>query len=78
MSRTKVQINDLRLRVPGLTETQARQLGQAVAKRLADLPIGASDPLTIRTMSVRVKTTTGDSLTRLANEIAATVQRRLG
>ena len=75
---SKVQINEMRLRVPWSQRHQARQLGQAVAARLAERPL--SDGVQSRTLpsvNTVVRSGSDDSVERIVNEIAGSIRRRL-
>ncbi len=52
MESARVRIDELRLRAPGLTPEQGRLLGEAVARRLADLPVGRSGNVPALALSV--------------------------
>lgn len=66
----KVRIDQLRIRGAGLTPEQARRLGEAVAKRLAESSWSESAPRTIRSMHLKVQSASAD-------QIAARIRNRL-
>ena len=78
MSQTKVQINELRLRVPGLTRTEARRLGELVAKHLSDLSLAPHQSRRIPEMSIRLRPEEGDSPEPLARAMAAKIRSSIG
>jgi hypothetical protein len=75
MNFSGLQIDQLNLKVPGLTRAQARLLGHSVAARLVDLNVGM-EPRGVDSLTLRVR---GDvsSVERLAEQIAAEVWRSL-
>ena len=69
MSTKKVKIDELRLRAPGLTRTQAQQLGRLVAQRLSEISIPANGSRKLASISVNLRSQRG-SLEAMAQEIA--------
>ena len=67
MSAATVQINELRVRASGLTPEQAQRLGESVAKRLAEVPLGTDQSRTIPTVILRVRSNTTSSIKRMAD-----------
>ena len=78
MSAATVQIDELRVRASGLTREQARHLGEAVAKRLVELPLGTEQSRNIPTVTLRVRSNAAGSIERTADEIAVGIRRSLG
>ena len=75
---SKVQINELRLRVPWSQRHQAKQLGQTVAARLAERPLNeGSESRTLPSVNAVVRSRSDDSVEQIANEIAADIRGRL-
>ena len=75
---SKVQINELRLRVPWSQRHQAKQLGQTVAARLAEMPLSEGPQTrTLPSVNTVVRSGSGDSVEQMANEIAGSIRRRL-
>jgi hypothetical protein len=76
----KVQINDLRVKAHGLTPEQARRLGQAVAKRLADVDLNDTRSRRIPTANVRLQGRANRLSDAMVNEIvmASTQPRQVG
>ena len=75
---SKVQINELRLRVPWSLRHQAKRLGQTVAARLAERSLSSGQQSrTLPSLNTVVRSRSDDSVEQIANEIAGTVRRRL-
>ena len=75
---SKVQINELRLRVPWSQRHQARRLGQSVAERLAERPLSnGTQSRTLQSVNAVVRSRSSDSVDQMANEIAGSIRRRL-
>lgn len=75
---SKVQINEMRLRVPWSQRHQAKQLGQAVAARLAERPLSdGAQSRALPSLNTVVRSGSDDSVERIANEIASNIRRRL-
>ena len=77
MSRTKLQINQLRLRVGGLTREQGRRLGEIVAKQLAETVLVKAPRRKISALTIRAGSTASSSVEGLAHEIACKVRDSL-
>jgi len=77
MAAELIRIDDLRLRIPGLTEIEARRIGEAITRRVADeLPSGGS----VRRFSLldlRLAIPAGLSKGQLAIRIADEILKRL-
>lgn len=78
MKSATVQINQLRLRVPGLTQEQARRLGEVVAKRLTELPLDTNHSRQIPALVLRVRSGPTSSMERMANDITNRIRHGLG
>lgn len=77
MAGETLRIEQLRLRIPGLSGEEARELGSEVAQRVADgLPTGAG-PQQLGALDLRVMLPTGTERDRLATLIAEAVLGRL-
>ena len=68
---SKVEIGELRLRVPSLSREQARDLAQRVAQRLAETGLTSEQSRTIPSMRITVRGSAS------ADEIAAQIRRKL-
>ncbi len=77
MSASKVQINELHLRVPGINRTQAGSLGEMVAKHLSTPSIGGTAPRNIPALSVRVGAQPTNAMEPLAARIADAIRRKV-
>jgi hypothetical protein len=77
MSSAKVQINELRLRAPGLTPDHARYLGELVAQRLSNTPLVAEQSRQIPSQNVQLRANKGAPIDRMADEIVAGIRRSL-
>jgi hypothetical protein len=75
MRSRSVRIDELRLRVPGLSPTDARRLGEAVAQRLGENP-PQGGPARIPELAVRVRSSKSDSVEQLADTIASRIRVR--
>ena len=77
MSAESIHIDELRLRIPGLTEAEARRLGEEIARRVAEeLPAHGS----LRRLSLvdmRLSIPAGVSKDQLAARIADEILNRL-
>lgn len=76
MSLRRVHIDELRLRVSGLTRDEARRLGDAVAKHLRRLPVGNASR-SIPNMNIRMQSERTNSIEAVADAIAGNVRRKL-
>ena len=75
---SSVRIDELRLSASGLTREQARRLGEIVAGRLAKLPLaGDRQSRKIPSLNVRVHSSAGSSVERMADAIVASIRRNL-
>ncbi len=75
---SKVQINELRLRVPWSQRHHAKRLGETVAARLAESPLSnGPQTRTLRSLNTVVRSRSDDSVEQMANEIAGNICRRL-
>ena len=77
MNSASVQIDQLNLRVPGLTREQGRKLGEAVAQRLAALRLTGQKPRRITSAKVRIRSGSNGSVEVMANEIVASINNKL-
>jgi hypothetical protein len=76
MNPPLVHIQELRLRAPGLTREQARHLGEALARRLANLQ-PAANRRNIAGLAVNVRPPASASIDTMADAIADGIRRRL-
>jgi hypothetical protein len=76
MSRANVQVNEMRLRVPGLTRAEGRWLGELVANRLAESSFGKRAQQ-IFVVNIDVSVRAGGPIKRLAEEIARGIVRKV-
>jgi len=74
MRSRSVRIDELRLRVPGMSAADARQLGERVAQRLAENPIGGGSR-SIPSVSLRIRSSGADSVDHIAEMIAARLRQ---
>ena len=72
-----LRIDELRLRVPGLTREQGRQLADAVAQRLVERQLSPPQPRLVPTLAVSLHTSGTASTDRLADQIVRAIRRRL-
>jgi hypothetical protein len=70
-----VRIEEMTLRIDGLTREQGRHLGETVAKRLVEMKVPRADRR-IPSLALELHSTT-DSIERLADEIVLGIQRNL-
>jgi len=78
MSAARVQIDELRLRVPGLAREQAQRLGEIVAERLARHTLaGNQKGRVIPSRKIRLHSNAGSSVEQMASEIAGTIGRSI-
>ena len=77
MKPGKVSIRDLRIKAPGLTTPQARQLGHLVAQRLLDAQLASDQVRLISSKTVRLTANRETSITRLADEIVSRIRHGL-
>ena len=75
MRSRSIRINELRLRVPGLTTTDARRLGESVAQQLAANP-GALQSRSIPAIGVRIRSSGTQTVERLAETIASRIRSK--
>ncbi len=78
MSRTPVQINEMRLRVPGLTRVEGLLLGELVAKHLSELFEGTHQSQNIPRLSIRLQHKEGRSPEDVAQAIATKIRSSIG
>ena len=72
-----IQIDELVLRVPGMSNDEGRRLGQEVAERVsAQLPESSSDQR-IGELTIRLTTSPGASRSQLAEAIAEQILQQL-
>jgi hypothetical protein len=74
---SKVQINELRLRVPWSQRHQAKRLGEAVAESLADQVSDLGQPRTIASLNTTVHAGSNATTDQMANEIARSIRSHL-
>jgi hypothetical protein len=78
MSSTKVEIKELRVRVPSMQRAQARQLGELVAERLAEQPLTADQQShLIPRVNTSVRSRSLSSVDAIASEIVDSIRRTL-
>lgn len=78
MKTGTVRIGDMRIRAPGLTPGQARQLGEMVARRLAASPLAAGAPRSIGALNIRVESASAGPLHGMADEIVRRIRAGIG
>jgi hypothetical protein len=77
MHASQIRIDELRLRVPGLTREQAYLLGQEVAQRLAVELSASTRTQQLGVLNLRVNLEPGTPRERLGELIAQAVTRSL-
>ena len=77
MLSDEMRIDQLRLRVPGLTEQEARQLGEEIARRVADSLPSQGRVEHLGLLDLRIAVPAGTSKDRLAQRIAEEILKRL-
>lgn len=70
-----IRIDEMRLRVPGLSAADAQRLGESVAQRLAANP-GALRGRSIPSIDLRLHAAASDSVEQLADTIAARIRMK--
>jgi len=77
MPSDEIRIDQLRLRVPGLTEQEAHKLGEEVARRVADALPAQSRVEHLGLLDLRISVPTGTPKDQLAQHIAEEILKRL-
>ena len=77
MPSDEIRIDQLRLRVPGLTEQEGRQLGEEIARRVADALPTHGRVEHLGSLDLRISVPSGTSKHRLAERIAEEILKRL-
>jgi hypothetical protein len=77
MKSATVHINELRVRVTGLTPEQAQRLGELVAQQLSELSVRVDRSQRIPSASVQVRSSGSSSLEQTADGIVAGIRRSL-
>ena len=77
MPEPTLTIRDLRLRVPGLGRGEARRLGEAVARALAENPPAVATSRRLGAVDLRVHASAAHGTDHLAGQIAASLRRSL-
>lgn len=75
--KPNLTIRDLRIRVPGLGREEARRLGEAVARELAQHPPAAAQNRELGSIQLRVPGSPARGTQQLASHIAASLRRSL-
>lgn len=78
MNRAKVEINELRVCVSGLTQVEGQRLGKLVAKNLTALSVGTHQQRTIPRVSIRLQRKQNHSPEHLAQAIALKISSCIG
>ena len=78
MKSTKIQVNEMRVRVRGLSREAARSLGEIVAQRLAEARFAVKSSQNIPSVNVRLTSAGNNSIEATANEIVERLRRQLG
>lgn len=73
-----VKITDLRIRVPGLSQHDARVFGESVARRVSESLPAQSGPREIGQLRIRVSVPEGSSPETLRSAVAKAIQEALG
>ena len=78
MKSKAMQINELRLRVPGLSPEEGRQLGEMVGAGINRIRISeTSRPRRIRSLHIVADAKHGASIGGMAEEIVAKIEREI-
>jgi len=77
MKTTKIQINEMRLRVRGISREEARRLGEIVAQRLSDARFAVKSSRNVPSVNVRLKSAGTDSIEATANEIVESIRKQV-
>jgi hypothetical protein len=77
MPRETVRIDELHLRVPGLSRGAAHDLAQSVARKVAQSLGGDGRSARLGALEIRATAPAGTPINRLADVIAAAVSERL-
>jgi hypothetical protein len=77
MAAEKIRIDELHLRVPGLSREEARQLGEEVALRLATDLRGSARSQHLGSLELRTTVAQGASRDELTRQIADAIRRAL-
>lgn len=77
MPSDEIRIDQLRLRVPGLTEEEARKLGAEIARRVADALPPHRRVEHLGSLDLHIAVPSGTSKDRLAERIAEEILKRL-
>ncbi len=75
MRSRSIRINEMRLRVPGLSARDAQRLAESVAQRLAENP-GGLRSRSIPAIGLRIRSSKSDSVEQLAETIAARIRMK--
>jgi hypothetical protein len=78
MKSTKIQVNEMRVRVRGLSREAARSLGEIVAQRLAEARFAVKSSQNIPSVNVRLTSAGNNSIEATANEIVERLRKQLG
>ncbi len=77
MPSDEIRIDQLRLRVPGLTAQEAHKLGEEVARRVADALPSYGRVEHLASLDLRIFVPSGTPKDRLAERIAHEILRRI-
>ena len=77
MPSDEIRIDQLRLRVPGLTEHEAHKLGEEVARRVADALPADGRAEHLASLDLRISMPSGTPKDQLAEGIAREILKRL-
>ena len=77
MAAERIRIDELHLRVPGLSREEARRLGEEVALRLAKDLQGSVRPQLLGSLELRMTAAHGASRDELTRQIADAIWRAL-
>jgi len=77
MEAEVIRIDELRLRVPGLSEDEARKLAVEVTRRIAERILEAGKEFSLGRLDLRISVPQGIGRDRLAKEISEEILRRL-
>lgn len=78
MGSNSVQIENLNLRIPGLSREEGRRVGEEVAERVSDSLPADGKRLRLGALSLRVNVPVGTPRDQIAKMIALSILERLG
>lgn len=77
MGADEVRIDQLTLRIPGLSAEEGREIGEAVCRKVADSLPPIDRPVHLDRLHLRLEIPAGTTRSRLSGLIAAAIAERL-